>query len=60
MTIIYQYRVATTSLGGFLKLLGAWRGSVYKLLFKELLLFTLIYAAISVSYRVYMSDSQRT
>ncbi|KAK7105814.1 bestrophin homolog 17-like [Littorina saxatilis] len=60
MTIIYQYRVATTSLGGFLKLLVAWRGSVYKLLFKETLIFCLLYAALSLTYRLALSATQRT
>ncbi|XP_025101925.1 LOW QUALITY PROTEIN: bestrophin-1-like [Pomacea canaliculata] len=59
MTIIYQYRVATASLGGFVKLLCAWRGSVYKLLFKETLLFSGLYALISLTYRFALSDQQK-
>lgn len=60
MTIIYQYRVATTSLGGFLRLLAAWRGSVYKLLYKEAAIFALLYAALSLLYRLALSPAQRT
>lgn len=59
MTIIYQYRVATTSLGGFLRLLTIWRGSVYKLMYKEILIFSSMYAAISVTYRVGLNEKQR-
>ncbi|KAK7471476.1 hypothetical protein BaRGS_00035870 [Batillaria attramentaria] len=59
MTIIYQYRVATTSFVGFLKLLAAWRGSVYKLLFKESLVFMGVYAAISLTYRFALNDQQK-
>ena len=59
MTIIYQYRVATTSLGGFLRLLHAWRGSVYKLLYKELLIFLVSYTSISLVYRFILDPGQR-
>ncbi|BFZ13657.1 hypothetical protein BsWGS_16696 [Bradybaena similaris] len=59
MTIIYQYRVATTSLGGFLKLLRAWKGSVYKLLYKELIIFISVYAAISLVYRFGLTEDQK-
>lgn len=59
MTIIYQYRVATTTLGGFLKLLKAWKGSVYKLLYKELLIFLTMYAIISLIYRFALTEDQK-
>ncbi|XP_076438542.1 bestrophin-2-like [Babylonia areolata] len=59
MTIIYQYRVASTSLGGFLKLLKAWRGSVYKLLYKETFIFCALYTAISLTYRFALNPQQK-
>ncbi|XP_067678705.1 bestrophin-4-like isoform X1 [Haliotis asinina] len=59
MTIIYQYRVATTSLGGFVKLLAAWKGSVYKLMFKEMLIFGCMYTSISLLYRLLLTEPQR-
>ncbi|XP_059143722.1 bestrophin-4-like isoform X2 [Physella acuta] len=59
MTIIYQNRVATTSLGGFLKLLRAWKGSVYKLLYKELTIFITLYALISLVYRLALTPDQQ-
>ncbi|XP_059166252.1 bestrophin-4-like [Physella acuta] len=59
MTIIYQNRVATTSLGGFLRLLIAWKGSVYKLLYKELVIFLVMYATISMIYRLALTESQQ-
>ncbi|GFS18923.1 bestrophin homolog [Elysia marginata] len=59
MTIIYQYRVATTSLGGFLKLLRAWRGSVYKLMYKELVIFVSLYALVSSVYRLALTQKQK-
>ncbi|ESO83363.1 hypothetical protein LOTGIDRAFT_236683 [Lottia gigantea] len=59
MTIIYQYKVATTSLGGFVKLLAAWRGSVYKLMFKEMMIFGGAYTLISITYRLGLSLEQK-
>ncbi|CAL1540564.1 unnamed protein product [Lymnaea stagnalis] len=59
MTIIYQNRVATTSLGGFLKLLKTWRGSVYKLVYKELIIFCVLYAFVSLIYRLALTEVQK-
>ncbi|KAK6963423.1 Bestrophin-3 [Biomphalaria glabrata] len=59
MTIIYQNRVATTSLGGFLKLLKTWRGSVYKLMYKELIIFCVLYLFISLIYRLALPDEHK-
>ncbi|XP_041374732.1 bestrophin-4-like [Gigantopelta aegis] len=59
MTITYQYRVATASLGGFVKLLAAWKGSVYKLMYKEMILFVVCYTAISLIYRLLLNEPHR-
>ncbi|XP_064603985.1 bestrophin-4-like [Liolophura sinensis] len=59
MTIIYQCRVATASLAGFGKLLLKWRGSVYKLMYKEIIIFSGIYTALSLCYRLLLSEPQR-
>lgn len=59
MTITYQFRVANTTLGGFVKLLGMWKGSVYKLVYKEMIIFALLYAAISLVYRLGLNEQQR-
>ncbi|XP_022328178.2 bestrophin-2-like isoform X2 [Crassostrea virginica] len=59
MTITYQFRVANTTLGGFVKLLGMWKGSVYKLVYKEMLIFSALYAAISLVYRLALNEDQR-
>ncbi|KAL3886868.1 hypothetical protein ACJMK2_026829 [Sinanodonta woodiana] len=59
MTISYQFRVANTSLFGFFKLLSIWRGSVYKLVFKEMLIFSALYAAISLVYRFILNSDQK-
>ncbi|XP_077997863.1 bestrophin-3-like isoform X2 [Glandiceps talaboti] len=46
-------------LGGFYKLLFRWKGSVYKLLWREALVFMLLYALVSVIYRAVLSTTQR-
>lgn len=43
MTVNYMRDAATVRLGTFLKLLFRWRGSVWKLIWKELILFLFIY-----------------
>lgn len=51
MTISYTLKVANARFGGFSKLLFRWKGSIYKLLYKEFLVFILLYATLSVTYR---------
>ncbi|XP_052063016.1 bestrophin-2-like [Mytilus californianus] len=60
MTIIYQYKVANTGLGTFTKLLARWRGSVYKLLYKEMLIYSALYTLIALIYRLVLNEDQRT
>ncbi|KAJ8249151.1 hypothetical protein GJAV_G00231730 [Gymnothorax javanicus] len=59
MTVTYSRRVADAGLGSFFHLLLRWRGSIYKLLYRELLIFTVLYSALSVIYRFLLSDPQR-
>ncbi|XP_052787061.1 bestrophin-4-like [Mya arenaria] len=59
MTIIYQYKVASASFLGFFRLLKAWRGSVYKLIYKETIVFCVMYAIISLVYRLALDATQR-
>lgn len=51
MTVTYTARVANARFGGFSKLLLLWRGSIYKLLWRELLCFLGLYLALSAAYR---------
>lgn len=51
MTVSYTLKVAEARFGGFSGLLLRWRGSIYKLLYKEFLLFIALYALLSVTYR---------
>ncbi|KAK3860177.1 hypothetical protein Pcinc_033750, partial [Petrolisthes cinctipes] len=50
MTVSYQYDVASSTSGGFTRLLFKWKGSLYKLIYRELLLFLLIFAAVKCIY----------
>ncbi|NWQ71344.1 BEST2 protein, partial [Mionectes macconnelli] len=59
MTVTYTSRVATARFGGFSQLLLLWRGSIYKLLYRELLLFLGAYLGLSLAYRFLLSESQR-
>lgn len=51
MTVSYSLEVANARFGGFSKLLFRWRGSIYRLLYKELLVFCGVYLFFSVCYR---------
>lgn len=51
MTVTYSRRVADAGLGTFFHLLLRWKGSIYKLLYRELIIFTLLYYFFSIVYR---------
>lgn len=51
MTVTYTARVANARFGGFSQLLLLWRGSIYKLLWRELLCFLGLYMVLSAAYR---------
>uniref|UniRef100_A0A4W3IGQ5 Bestrophin homolog n=1 Tax=Callorhinchus milii TaxID=7868 RepID=A0A4W3IGQ5_CALMI len=59
MTVTYTSRVANARLCGFSKLLLRWKGSIYKLLYKEFLIFTLLYFSLSSIYRFLLNQSQK-
>ncbi|XP_049270227.1 uncharacterized protein KIAA1522-like [Rhipicephalus sanguineus] len=59
MTVSYQYDVASTSHGGFIRLLFKWKGSVWKLVYTELLLLTLAYGFLSLLYRQALTEPQK-
>lgn len=51
MTVTYSSQVANARLGSFSRLLLCWRGSIYKLLYGEFLIFLLCYYTIRFIYR---------
>ncbi|KAF7659860.1 hypothetical protein LDENG_00292150 [Lucifuga dentata] len=59
MTVTYSRRVADAGLGTFFHLLLRWKGSIYKLLYRELIIFTLLYYFFSIVYRFVLNDDQK-
>ncbi|KAG7202966.1 hypothetical protein KM043_010103 [Ampulex compressa] len=59
MTVSYQYQVASSTSGGFTRLLLMWRGSLYKLIYRELLLFLVLFGALSALYRHAFTAAQK-
>uniref|UniRef100_A0A4X1VGR7 Bestrophin n=1 Tax=Sus scrofa TaxID=9823 RepID=A0A4X1VGR7_PIG len=59
MTVTYSSQVANARLGSFSRLLLCWRGSIYKLLYGEFLIFLLCYYIIRFIYRMALTDEQQ-
>ncbi|XP_029473523.1 bestrophin-4 [Rhinatrema bivittatum] len=59
MTVSYTLKVANARFGGFSKLLFRWKGSIYKLLYKELFVFISLYTLLSLTYRCFLTEDQR-
>ncbi|XP_015254695.1 PREDICTED: bestrophin-2-like [Cyprinodon variegatus] len=59
MTVTYSRRVADAGLGTFFHLLLRWKGSIYKLLYRELFIFTVLYYFFSIVYRFMLSSEQK-
>uniref|UniRef100_A0A3Q2NWZ0 Bestrophin homolog n=1 Tax=Fundulus heteroclitus TaxID=8078 RepID=A0A3Q2NWZ0_FUNHE len=59
MTVTYSRRVADAGLGTFFHLLLRWKGSIYKLLYRELIIFSVLYCFFSVVYRFLLSSEQK-
>ncbi|XP_020370807.2 bestrophin-4 isoform X1 [Rhincodon typus] len=59
MTISYTLKVADARFAGFSKLLFRWKGSIYKLLYKEFIVFISLYSIFSVMYRYFLSHEQK-
>jgi predicted membrane chloride channel (bestrophin family) len=60
MTVTYTREVATCrGLSCFLKLLLRWKGSIYKLVYMELIVFLLIYYTLNLIYRFVLNQNGR-
>ncbi|XP_059479345.1 bestrophin-4-like isoform X1 [Neocloeon triangulifer] len=59
MTVSYQYEVASSTSGGFTRLLCKWRGSLYKLIYRELFLFLVAFGCLSIAYRNFFTLEQK-
>lgn len=57
MTVSYSENVFTSTGNGiFLKLLLRWKGSIYKLVWKDLLFYVAFYSALSILYRFILPE----
>ena len=59
MTVTYSADVATSTLFNLHRLMFRWRGSIWQLVWHELLLWLIGYSALSVWYRCFMNEHQR-
>ncbi|XP_063607183.1 bestrophin-3-like isoform X1 [Penaeus indicus] len=59
MTVSYQYEVASSTSGGFTRLLFKWKGSLYKLVYRELFVFCIVYGVMSCVYRYFFNTTQK-
>ncbi|XP_050335844.1 bestrophin-4 [Bactrocera neohumeralis] len=59
MTVSYQAQVATSNFNCFLKLLARWRGSIYKIIWRDLAVFLVLYYALGITYRFMMGPEQQ-
>ena len=58
MTVTYIQQVHFKNLGAFFRLLGIWKGGVFKGIWKDLLIYLLLYTAVSIIYRVGLSNDE--
>uniref|UniRef100_A0A915KQP8 Bestrophin homolog n=1 Tax=Romanomermis culicivorax TaxID=13658 RepID=A0A915KQP8_ROMCU len=59
MTVTYSLECSSSNLTTFLRLLLRWRGSIYKLLFKEIIVYLCVYFLLSFIYRITLNDDQK-
>ncbi|VDO83111.1 unnamed protein product [Heligmosomoides polygyrus] len=59
MTVTYSLDVANSSFFCLYKLLFRWKGSIWKSIYAELLVWLVLYALLSTMYRVMLSKTQR-
>jgi hypothetical protein len=51
MTVTYTLEVSKARFWGFPKLLARWRGSIYRLMYREMIVFLVAYYVVAVVYR---------
>ncbi|GMS87684.1 hypothetical protein PENTCL1PPCAC_9859, partial [Pristionchus entomophagus] len=59
MTVTYTIEVSNANSIGFLKTLFRWKGSLWKLVWHELLIWSVAYAILSVCYRTAMNEESK-
>nr|XP_009667896.1 PREDICTED: bestrophin-3 [Struthio camelus australis] len=59
MTVTYSSKVANATFFGFHRLLLKWKGSIYKLLYREFIVFATLYTALSIFIKFFLTGSQK-
>ncbi|XP_053169799.1 bestrophin-3-like [Scomber japonicus] len=59
MTVTYSSKVANATFFGFHRLLLRWKGSIYKLLYREFTVFALLYTLCPLSSRLVLTNDQK-
>lgn len=60
MTVTYTAEVAScTGFGCFLKVLARWKGSIYKLVWPDLVAYLTLYYALNLTYRYHLNPEQK-
>uniref|UniRef100_A0A0M3IKU8 Bestrophin homolog n=1 Tax=Ascaris lumbricoides TaxID=6252 RepID=A0A0M3IKU8_ASCLU len=62
MTISYHLDVSSASIFSFLRLLFRWKASIWKIVLKELIIWTIVYLLIAIFYRCdyFLTPQQKT
>ncbi|KAK6047117.1 bestrophin-3 domain protein [Cooperia oncophora] len=59
MTITYTLEVSRARFWGFAKLLARWKGSIYRLMYREMICFLVAYYTVMLVYRYLSDDSMK-
>ncbi|XP_033838137.1 bestrophin-2 [Periophthalmus magnuspinnatus] len=59
MTVSYSLEVANARFWGFSRLLFRWKGSIYRLVYKECVVFCVVYLFFSIFYRFLLTPQQQ-
>uniref|UniRef100_A0A0N5A3W2 Bestrophin homolog n=1 Tax=Parastrongyloides trichosuri TaxID=131310 RepID=A0A0N5A3W2_PARTI len=59
MTVAYMHNIGNAGFRNIMKVLLRWRGSVWKAVIAEFMIWTIIYTILSVIYRVVLSPEQK-
>lgn len=60
MTVTYSLDISNATFCGIHKLLFRWKGSLWKCIWKELLLWTILYFTVSAVYRYVLDEEQQS
>lgn len=59
MTITYSLDISSSTIFSFHRLLFRWRGSIWKLIYPELIIWLILYSTLSCTYRYALSKENQ-